>query len=95
MATVNQCFFGRVVDIAGSVYHLTRALSLVNETLDTPEALSDANIAVVNFMVVHELLRGAKSTALVHLKGLERMVQLRGGISALESDTMLMLKICK
>lgn len=95
VATLNQFFFGRDTDPSHTVYHLTQAVRLVNQTLNTSEALSNANLGVVNFMAVHEMLNGAKEGARIHLKGLEKMVQLRGGILSLGSDTVLMLKVCK
>jgi hypothetical protein len=95
MATLNQFFFGRHVASSDAAYHLTKAVILVKQSLDTPEALSNTNISVVNFMVVHELLNGAKCRAEVHLEGLKKMVELRGGISKLGDDSMLMVKICR
>ena len=95
MATLNHFIFGREVSSVAAMYHLTQAVGLVNRALETPAALSDSNLSVVNFMVVQELLRGARSQAEVHLRGLEKMIRLRGGISALQQDRMLMLKICK
>jgi hypothetical protein len=95
MGTLTQFFFGRDAVPSDTVSHLTQAVILVNRSLDAPEALSDTNISVVNFMVVHELLNGAKLRALVHLKGLQKMVELRGGILALRPNLMLLVKICK
>lgn len=94
MSTMNHFFFGRSVDSSDSLYHLSQAVSLVNQTLDTPEALSNANLSVVNFIVVHELLNGAQGRAEIHLKGLQQMIELRGGITEL-GDKMLMAKACK
>ncbi|KAB5542787.1 hypothetical protein GE09DRAFT_226450 [Coniochaeta sp. 2T2.1] len=95
MATLNHFMFGREVSAVAAIHHFTQAVGLVNQALDTPAALSDANLSVVNFMVVQKLLRGERSEAEVHLRGLERMIQLRGGLSSLQQDRMLMLKICK
>ncbi len=95
MATFNHFVFGREVPSVAATYHLTQAVALVNQALDTPTALSNSNLSVVNFLVVQELLRGARPEVEIHLKGLEKMIQLRGGISELRHDSMLMLKICK
>ncbi|KAB5566070.1 hypothetical protein GE09DRAFT_727896 [Coniochaeta sp. 2T2.1] len=95
MATLNHFMFGKEMSAVAAIHHLTQAVGLVNQALDTPAALSDANLSVVNFVVVQKLLRGERSEAEVHLRGLERMIQLRGGLSSLQQDSMLMLKICK
>jgi hypothetical protein len=95
MGTLNRYFFGRDVDNSDVVSHLTRAVVLVNQSLDTPSATCDANIYVVNFMIVHELLHGAEDRALVHLRGLQKMTELRGGIADLEPNLKLLAKVCK
>jgi hypothetical protein len=95
MGTLNRYFFGRDVVNSDIVSHLTQAVVLVNQSLDTHEATCDANIYVVNFMVVHELLSGAKDRALVHLRGLQKMIELRGGIVDLEPNLKLLAKVCK
>jgi hypothetical protein len=95
MDILNHFFFGENVAPASTVYHLNQALSLVNHNLNTPEGLCNTNISVVNFMIVHALLRGDRNTAQVHMGGLQKMLELRGGLSKVENDHMLMLKICK
>lgn len=95
MGTLNRYFFGRDVVNSDIVSHLTQAVVLVNQSLDTREATCDANIYVVNFMIVHELLNGAKDRALVHLRGLQKMIELRGGIVGLEPNLKLLAKVCK
>ena len=95
MGTLNRYFFGRDVVNSDIVSHLTQAVVLVNQSLDTHEATCDANIYVVNFMIVHELLNGAEDRALVHLRGLQKMIELRGGIVGLEPNLKLLAKVCK
>jgi hypothetical protein len=95
MGTLNRYFFGRQVVTADIMSHLTKAVVLVNQSLDTEEALCDENIYVVNFMVIHELLQGAKDRALVHLRGLEKIIELRQGLVSLEPNLMLLAKVCK
>jgi hypothetical protein len=97
MATLNQFFGGdggaRVVS-PKAIYHLSQAVSLVNQKLNTSEALSNSNVTVVNFLVVQHLVRDAHSEAEVHLDGLDKMIELRGGLSQL-GDRLLALKICR
>ncbi|KAH8648433.1 hypothetical protein BX600DRAFT_554941 [Xylariales sp. PMI_506] len=94
MGTLNEVFFGQDLGSVESAYHLGQAVSLVNQTLETSGALSNSNITVVNFLVLRELMRGDQATAEVHLTGLKRMVDLRGGLLQLGDDT-LALKISK
>ncbi len=96
MGTMNEFFFGRDVVSSKASYHLSQAIGLVNQNLQTAEALSNSNIAVVNFLVVQELLREAQPNAKIHMEGLQMMIELRGGISQLEAeDCILVLKLHK
>ena len=63
--------------------HLSQTFRLVNERLSGNDAVSDATIAVVVILAQHERLRGNHREGLVHVGGLERMVQLRRGVTAL------------
>ena len=98
MGTMHGFFYGKESkDLMSSntMYHLGRAVGLVNQKLETPEALSDSSLAVVNFLVVNELLRESKPKARIHLRGLQKMIELRGGLSHLGAGSLLTLKICK
>ena len=72
-------------DFIEAMRHLSRAFRLVNEKLSGNEALSDTTMAVVISMTQYERLRGQHRQGLVHLDGLLRMVELRGGISQVMS----------
>ncbi|OBT82419.1 hypothetical protein VE02_09391 [Pseudogymnoascus sp. 03VT05] len=63
--------------------HLSQTFRLINERLSGNDAVSDATIAVVVILAQHERMRGHHREGLVHVGGLERMVQLRGGVTAL------------
>ncbi|TGO74848.1 hypothetical protein BELL_0252g00120 [Botrytis elliptica] len=67
-----------------AMHHLSLAFRLVNEKLSGNEAASDTTIAVVLTMSHYYRLQGQFSQGLVHLQGLERMVEMRGGISNLK-----------
>jgi hypothetical protein len=95
MATLNAFFFDREALPPEAANHLNQAVRLTNQRLRTSEAVSDSSLAVVNFLVVQELLREEKSGAEVHLRGLQQMVKLRGGLSQLADNDTLLLKICK
>lgn len=96
MAALSDFFFGDQALTPDAIYHLSQAIHMVNRTLETNDALSDSNLAVVNFLVIQELLKDSfKSKAEVHLKGLQRMVELRGGLNSLGEDNPLGIKISK
>lgn len=95
MATLNGFVFDREAESLEAVHHLGKAVGLINQKLDTAEALSNSSISVVNFLIIREMFRGEQSSAEIHLKGLQKMVRLRGGLSRLEGDRTLVLKISK
>lgn len=78
-----------------ALHHLSRTLELVRNLLESDKALSDATIATVISLIHQEQIRNYASAAAIHVKGLERMVQLRGGLHQLEHSTPLAQKICK
>jgi len=59
---------------------------LLNSKLSGADALKDPTIAAVVAMTGYERLRGEYQKGFVHLKGIERMVELRGGISQLTKN---------
>lgn len=95
MANLHDFFFGGHSSASkAAVYHLSQAVKLVNQQLRTPKAISNSSLAVVNHLVGQELLQGGQPIAEMHLEGLQKMVELRGGLSQLV-DNVLILKICK
>jgi hypothetical protein len=94
MATLHDFFFDQPVASPGAMFHLGQAVKLVNQNLQSTQGLSNPNLAVVNFLVLRELLREDRERAAIHLKGLHKMVELRGGLSQLDDD-ILALKFCK
>ncbi|CAJ2508895.1 Uu.00g139210.m01.CDS01 [Anthostomella pinea] len=70
-------------ETAQAMVHLSRGMRIVNERLSGDDALSDLTLGVVLSMSQHESLRNRHHQGLVHLNGLLRMIELRGGISVL------------
>ncbi|KAF4631206.1 hypothetical protein G7Y89_g6916 [Cudoniella acicularis] len=78
-ASYNARFEAR--DPAESVYHRTMAMKIVNERLEDPaQALSDGTIAAVANLAIYESANGELEDTMAHLDGLEKMVNLRGGL---------------
>ncbi|KAJ5552674.1 hypothetical protein N7494_002052 [Penicillium frequentans] len=77
------------------MYHLSQTFAQVNKRLQGDDALSDSTIAIVMSLINQEQIRQHLSAAMIHVKGLEKMIELRGGLSQLEGNVPLVLKICK
>lgn len=86
------------------LYHRTQAISAINAAISDPDVnvgISDANIgAVFSLLTVEEYLsmpifeqqpidQDHRHQFDVHMNGLRRMVQLRGGLLALHSNRVL------
>ena len=80
------------------LYHRAQAIAAVNAAILTPEGISDANIgAVFNLLTVEESLllpafgldEDHIAQLQIHQRGLQRMVQLRGGLSAIKTNRIL------
>ncbi|KAH0424039.1 hypothetical protein CcaCcLH18_11773 [Colletotrichum camelliae] len=69
-----------------TLHHICQAYSLVNLKLSGPHAISDSAIAAVVTLAIYQQIHQQHSTGLVHLKGLHRMIELRGGIARLMKE---------
>ena len=70
--------------------HEAEAIKLINERLsDNGEGLSDTLIAAVAVLVNQEAMTRSFKSAQVHMQGLVRMVQLRGGLEKINSKAVL------
>ncbi|KAF4970584.1 hypothetical protein FZEAL_10004 [Fusarium zealandicum] len=84
---------GQQTSAASNVNHLGRALSLINDKLSSRDALSDTILASVIVLCSLENMRGDARKMTVHFEGLCRMIELRGGVAALEKNPPLLEKI--
>ncbi|KAI1659439.1 hypothetical protein F4813DRAFT_352993 [Daldinia decipiens] len=73
-------------DSTEGLSHLSDSLRLVNQRLSEGEALSDMTLASVVSMLQYERMCGQYYQALIHFRGLQQMVELRGGISQLMKE---------
>ncbi|RYP11329.1 hypothetical protein DL764_000147 [Monosporascus ibericus] len=80
-------FFERKPGISSkALYHISKAYGLVNLKLSGPESVSDNAIAAVVTLAIYQQIHQQHSTGLIHLNGLYRMIQLRGGIARLMKE---------
>ncbi|KAH9206689.1 hypothetical protein DL95DRAFT_438854 [Leptodontidium sp. 2 PMI_412] len=66
-----------------ALYHISQAYSLVNKKLSGPDFVSDNAIAAVVSLAIYQQIHHLYSTGLIHLDGLRRMIELRGGMAKL------------
>ncbi|KAF2229725.1 hypothetical protein EV356DRAFT_455228 [Viridothelium virens] len=80
-------FFERKSSISPkTLHHISKAYELVNLRLSGPQSVSDSAIAAVVTLAIYQQVHHQHSTGLIHLNGLYRMIQLRGGIARLMKE---------
>ena len=80
-------FFERKPGISSkTLHHISQAYALVNLKLSDPESISDSAIAAVVTLAIYQQIHHLHSLGLIHLNGLYRMIQLRGGIARLMKE---------
>ncbi|PMD46001.1 hypothetical protein L207DRAFT_204708 [Hyaloscypha variabilis F] len=89
LATVDQGLFHAGLAIASvyydtgtsGLYHCQQTLKIVSRRLsDSYLQSSDETIGAVGLLLIHDTLTGAADNSSLHLYGLERMVDARGGL---------------
>jgi hypothetical protein len=80
-----------------SMVHESKTLALLQHriTQGSPNPISDNTIAVVVALVLTKALVGELKTAFTHMAGLARMVSMRGGVRAFQSNAQLQIKVCR
>lgn len=74
--------------------HHVHTLRLLNKKLSSVDPASIANIAVIVVMLQYERHIGRYEQGLVHMNGLLRMIELRGGIGKMvEVEPSITIKI--
>lgn len=76
--------------------HLAKALRLVRERVTSADdglRTSDQTMMAIMVLAIQSYLLGHAETAMSHLKGVRRIVDLRGGVVALRSSPKLLLEM--
>ena len=79
-------------------FHYVQTLHLLQARLgeiDKTFAISDATIMVVVTLAAAAELTGDFATVANHIKGLEKIVSLRGGVRALTAHHNIQVKVCR
>ena len=95
MEASNDFFLRKGLASSEGLYHLSQTFTLVKGKLESDEALSDSTLSIIVMLIIQEQMRKGKWEAEVHYQGLLKMIELRGGLSQLENNLPLLLKICK
>ncbi|OHW98964.1 hypothetical protein CSPAE12_02353 [Colletotrichum incanum] len=77
-------------------FHVWKTLNLLNRNIsDKDLALADSTIATVVSMCMVSEVFGDRNSAATHVKGMRRIVELRGGIESFRHNLQLRVKICR
>lgn len=95
MQASNEIFLHNGSNSPHALYHLSRTFEQVRHRLQSESGLSDGSIGIVLSLVIQEQVRGQTDAAEVHFAGMQKMIELRGGLEKLGLNTELVLKICK
>lgn len=95
MQACNELCLGEGGTSAKALYYLSQTFAQVRKRLASTDALSDATIGTVLSLINQEQIRNEQANAKVHIDGLRRMIELRGGLDKFEGNPALLLKICK
>ncbi|KAF2815865.1 uncharacterized protein BDZ99DRAFT_514505 [Mytilinidion resinicola] len=86
---------GRLVP-SSALSHLTQAVRILNERLQSlVEEIGDSTIAAVAGLALTEQASGRQENWRIHMKGIERMVEMRGGLVAFEGRPIFQDKLCR
>ncbi|KAL4876073.1 hypothetical protein BJY04DRAFT_148587 [Aspergillus karnatakaensis] len=86
LATSILCSKNLLHETAQGMYHIARTYRLVQQRLMSSEATSDMTISVLVIMSQYERLQGQYERGYIHMQGLRRMIDLRGGIVQLSRE---------
>ncbi|CAI6096671.1 hypothetical protein V2G26_016431 [Clonostachys chloroleuca] len=95
MQAFNEFFLTHGRDSPTALHYLGKTFGIVQQRLESPKALEDSTIGMIISLITQEYIRQQTQTAKLHLEGLKRIVNLRGGLKQFESNPGVLYKICK
>lgn len=78
-----------------ALHYLAQTFEYVQARLRGDEALSDTTVMILLSLVYQEMLRNYGRAAVIHFDGVASLIRLRGGISSLKNNRLLLLKVHK
>src|SRR3954452_4154204 len=76
-----------------ALQHLSQKYRCIRQNIRRDRNPSDATIGAVMSMALHEDLRGHADRSKVHMDALQRMVELRGGLTQIADNRVFLHKI--
>jgi hypothetical protein len=95
MQACNEIYLGDGKSSAKALYHLSQTFIQIQKRLESDDALSDSTIGLITSLIMQEQIRDQGPAAEVHARGLQKIIELRGGLSQFEGNVTLVLKVCK
>ncbi|RGP75148.1 hypothetical protein FLONG3_5832 [Fusarium longipes] len=90
----NETYLGAGYSCSNSLSCLSQTLDQLAKRLGGSEALSDHTLSIVMTLINHEQVAGHYVEAGAHVKGMKKIVDLRGGLESIE-DGAIASKICR
>ncbi|KAL4943511.1 hypothetical protein BDV06DRAFT_135303 [Aspergillus oleicola] len=88
IATSILCSKNLISESAQAMHHIARTYRIIQQRLQSgKEATSDMTIAILVAMSQYERLQGRYERGYVHVQGLRRMIELRGGIRQFDRES--------
>jgi Fungal specific transcription factor domain len=75
--------------------HLSSTYRCINRNLQQSEIPSEATIAAVMSLAIHEDLLRQQERRQVHMKALYKMIDMRGGLESFAGHDLLLRKLCR
>ena len=92
--SIADCLLSQTPLGSKAQYHMCQTLAFLNQRLSNKAlALHDTTIFVVIALIVFSTYLRDYKTAMVHMKGLGRMVELRGGLESFRYSPRLYTKL--
>jgi hypothetical protein len=78
-----------------ALQHLSNTYRCIRQNIQKNATPSNATIAAVMSMAIHEDLKGHPDRSKIHIDALCHLVELRGGLDEFEAIQVLVQKMCR
>lgn len=95
MQACNEIYLGNGGSTTKELYHLSQTFPQIQRKLESHDALSDSTMGLVLSLIAQEQIKNQGPAAELHARGLQTMVELRGGLGHINRNLTLVLKVCK
>jgi hypothetical protein len=78
-----------------ALQHLSNAYRCIRRYLQKHRTPSDAIVAAIMSLAIHEDLKGQPGRSKIHLDAMQHIIELRGGLKQLATRPVLVQKVCR